>query len=91
MLREETITATTIGMASMGCLNTDGTKTCPKMGKSCNPRTAVACMGTAFRDFPETRTEVTIAAITMVSRTAKNFSEIRRSIASIEMAMQIHA
>jgi hypothetical protein len=84
-------TATMIGMASMGCLSPDGAKQCPMMGKSCNPSSAMNCMCAALGDYPEARNEITLAGLTMAARSAKSLSEIKVSVARIEMALQVHA
>jgi len=91
MFREETTTATKIGMASMGCLDSAGIQQCPKMCKGCTPSQAMACMGKAFVDYPETRAEILVAGLTMISRTAKTLDEIRRTIPGIEMAVHLAA
>jgi hypothetical protein len=89
--RTEQSTATMIGMASMGCLTSDGIKQCPMMGKSCNPSAAMHCMCAALGDYPEARNEIALAGFTMVTRTAKSLREIKVSVARIEMALQTHA
>lgn len=89
--RNEQFTATMIGMASMGCLSPDGIKQCPLMGNGCNPSSAMNCMCAALGDYPEASSEITLAGLTMVTRAAKSLSEIKVSIARMEMALQIHA
>jgi hypothetical protein len=84
-------TATMIGMASMGCLSSDGAKQCPMMFKGCNPSSAMNCMCAALDEYPEARSEIALAGLATVARTARSLSEIRVSVARIEMALQIHS
>ncbi|WP_425953114.1 hypothetical protein [Ralstonia pseudosolanacearum] len=83
--------ATQIGMASMGCLNAEGLKQCPKYDNCCTAAHAMTCMGKALADFPEAKAEVLLAGLAVVSRSAKNIIEIRKVIPRMEMAVQVAA
>ncbi|WP_432263272.1 hypothetical protein [Cupriavidus sp. TMH.W2] len=84
------ISATHIGMASMGCLTAEGLAQCPKLGK-CNASRAMVCMGEAIENFPEAKAEVLLAGLAVVSRSAKSILEIRKIVPRLEMAVQVAA
>lgn len=86
-MKDQHYSATEIGMASMGCISGDGSKQCARMGNGCKPCNALSCMNMALRDFPETRPEIVVASLSIITRTAKNLNEIRRAIPSMEFAL----
>lgn len=82
--------ATTIGMASMGCLDSEGQPKCSKFVKdSCSGMRAMRCMSTALQAFPEARAEILLAGLTVVSNSSKNLTEIRKFVPRMEMAVGV--
>ncbi|ABO59716.1 hypothetical protein BSFA1_79410 (plasmid) [Burkholderia sp. SFA1] len=85
------ISATQIGMASMGCINDEGIPICPRFGTTCTGSRAIVCMGKAMQDFPEAQAEVLVAGLSIVSRSAKTIMDIRRVIPKMELAVSVAA
>ena len=84
--------ATTIGMASLGCLDDEGQPKCAKFkNNSCSGMRAMTCMSNALQDFPEARAEILLAGLTVVSNSSKNLLEIRKFVPRMEMAVQVTA
>ncbi|ABF12912.1 hypothetical protein ACUXAV_004883 [Cupriavidus metallidurans] len=88
----ETSLATTIGMASMGCIDSEGQPKCSKfVNASCSGMRAMTCMSNALQDYPEARAEILLAGLTVVSKSSKNILEIRKFVPRMEMAVQVTA
>jgi hypothetical protein len=78
-------------MASLGCISAEGHPKCPSLGKCCNELSAMVCMGEAIASYPEVKTEILLAAVTVLSKSSKTMLDIRKFIPRMEMAIQVAA
>lgn len=80
--------ATEIGLASLGCLSTDGKPNCPRLNKNCSNKCATKCMLKAMTDFPEAKTEILLAGIVIASTYASDVTEVHAALSGFERAIQ---